>query len=300
MSKKLTTEEFIARSKTVHGDKYDYSNVNYINNRSKVCITCSDHGEFWQRPDNHMRGETCLKCSIYDKILTTDEFVKKSNITHKHTYDYTNSIYKHNTIDVCISCNIHGEFWQNPMIHIKGSRCPKCVLVDKSYDTSHFIHTSSKLHNNKYTYNNSVYINKRTKICITCKTHGDFYQYPYSHMRGNGCPKCKRSIGEEIIENVLTSYNIQFNTEHTFKECKYKKCLPFDFYLPNNNMCIEFDGEQHFKPIPYFGGDSTLQIQKIKDSIKDEYCKLNNIHLLRIPYSKLTHIEQIIKNELHL
>lgn len=130
MPKRLTQEEFILKSKEIHGDKYDYSKVSYINNRTKVCIICPEHGEFWMIPDSHLRKRGCPMCGTraaqMKNRLTQGEFIKRAKEIHKNKYDYTKSIYVNNDTKVCIICPEHGEFWQTPHHHLRGIGCASC------------------------------------------------------------------------------------------------------------------------------------------------------------------------------
>ena len=129
---KLTTEEFIKKAREVHGDKYDYSKVEYKGSREKICIICHKHGEFWQLPYDHLNGQGCTKC--YDKEkrgksrqLTTEEFIKKAKGVHGDKYDYSKTNYVDSHTKVCIICPEHGEFWQKPTLHINQKcGCPTC------------------------------------------------------------------------------------------------------------------------------------------------------------------------------
>ena len=115
--KKLTTNEFIEKSRKVHGDKYDYSKVNYVNAKTKVCIICPIHGEFWQTPDLHLQGSGCSLCG--GKIqLSEDEFIRRANLVHNNKYDYSKVNYINYHTKICIICPIHGEFWQEPANHL--------------------------------------------------------------------------------------------------------------------------------------------------------------------------------------
>ena len=121
---------------------------------------------------------------------------------------------------------------------------------------------------------------------IICKTHGIFEQEPRHHTTGEGCPFCKKSKGEKFIKKYLTLKNINYISQKTFDGCKNIKQLYFDFYLPDYNTCIEYDGEFHFKSIKYFGGDERLKQQQKRDNIKNIYCKDKNINLYRIKYNE--------------
>ena len=128
---KLTTEEFIKRSQAVHGNRYDYSKVEYADYRSEVCIICREHGEFWQKPKNHLSGYGCPICSGRKKMRTSD-FIKKARSVHGDKYDYSKAEYKGNTEKICIICQEHGEFWQRANNHLKGVGCPKCGIIISS------------------------------------------------------------------------------------------------------------------------------------------------------------------------
>lgn len=193
----MDTKEFIKKARKIHGDKYDYSKVEYINNRTKVCIICPTHGEFWQTPNNHTnktKPKGCPKCGVKKCInaikSTKEKFVKKAKDAHANKYDYSKVEYINNRTKVCIVCPIHGEFWQRPYEHTKGCGCPKCK--GKNMTTSDFIEKARKVHGDKYDYSKVNYINSHTKVCIVCPIHGEFWQLPNNHLNGHGCEQCYR------------------------------------------------------------------------------------------------------------
>ena len=111
----MNTKEFIEKAKRIHGDKYDYSKVKYVNNRTKVCIICPEHGEFWQRPTSHLKGCICYRCSQKAKAKkqkksSTNEFIEKAKKIHGDKYDYSKVEYINAKTKVCIICPEHGEF----------------------------------------------------------------------------------------------------------------------------------------------------------------------------------------------
>jgi len=287
MPKRLNTEEFISLCREVRGDKYDYSKVEYINNKQKVFIICKSHGIFNQTPNNHLsKKQDCPKCSdFYFEKLSTEQFILNSRKVHGLKYDYSLAKYVGNKIDVQIICKKHGIFNQTPNNHIsKEHVCPKCS--NKFRDTSTFIEKSNKVHNFKYDYSIDKYKNCRTLIKIKCKDHGIFEQLPGSHLQGNGCPVCCESKGERKISNYLLKSNIKYIPQYKFKDCKNIYPLSFDFYLPNFNTCIEYNGEQHFTSIEYFGGDIDFEKRKKRDEIKKEFCINNKIDLINIKYNE--------------
>lgn len=300
-------EEFINRSINIHGDKYDYSLVEYTNSKEKIRIKCNRCEKyFYQKPNNHLLGKGCLKCnhkeSIELKSKDTNWFIGKSVNIHGNRYDYTKTNYKSNKEKVNIICKKHGDFKQEPSSHLKGSGCPICrnEHFSKIYtkSKSDFIVDSIKTHGNKYDYRLVNYINSRKKIIIICKKHGNFKQLPPNHLKGNGCPKCKTSKGENKIKIFLDKLDIKYSQEKEFDGCVNKSPLKFDFFIEDLNLCIEYDGRQHFESINLWGGDHGLKIRKKLDKIKNKYCIDNDIELIRIPYWDFENIEDILKNKL--
>ena len=221
MSKKKTKEEFIKHAIKKHGGKYDYSNVNYVNNRTKVCIICHEHGEFYQTPSKHLIGRGCHKCKG-DKnremeTLTTEIFIKKSREKHGDKYVYSKVDYVNGRTKVCIICPEHGEFWQVSSYHTQGNGCPKC---GGSYvpTKEEWIAFARKVHGNKYDYSNVNYVNNRTKVCIICPKHGEFEQIPSNHTKGIGCPKCK---GDKNRERCASTKEGFIKKAHEFHKDKY-------------------------------------------------------------------------------
>ena len=200
--RKLSKEEFIEKARKVHGDKYDYSKVEYVNSATKVCIICPIHGEFWQVPSSHLQGFGCSKCGyriVWEKRgrITTDEFIEKAKQIHGDKYDYTKTEYKGAHTKLCIICPIHGEFWQMPYVHLKGNGCDKCgdiTIGDKlRMGKEKFIEKARKVHGDKYDYSKVEYKNNETKVCIICKNCGtEFWMTPKSHLFGCNCRNCNK------------------------------------------------------------------------------------------------------------
>jgi very-short-patch-repair endonuclease len=221
MSKKLTTEEYVAKCKLAHGDAYDYSAVNYTRSKDKVTVICKKHGPFQQWASDHRRGFGCSECS-QKANGTTEKFINKAK-------------------------EIHGDF----------------------YDYSKVEYVTSKYH---------------------------------IHGTQVGCAKCCRSKGEMLIETWLIKNNIKFEDQKRFDTFRTKK---FDFYLPDCNMCIEYDGAQHFFEKHQLTSDKKLAKKlfedvQIRDKQKTLFCLKNGIRLLRIPYFKFKQINEILTNEVLL
>lgn len=281
--KKLTTEKFISNMKLIHGDKYDYSLVDYISNKIKVKIICPIHGVFKQEPKHHTSGHGCMLCSN-DRNRINDIIAKFKKI-HKNKYNYSLVKYTTKQTNVKIICQLHGIFLQQPASHLLGCGCPNCSKT-KKLTSIDFINKSKEIHGEYYDYTNVDYVNIATKVNIICPKHGVFQQLPKSHKKGHGCYLCKESEGEKKILNFLLKNSIEFIRQQRFTDCRNIRMLPFDFYLPKHNLCIEFDGLQHFKPIELWGGKKRFLYIKKCDNIKNIYCREKKIKLIRISYKE--------------
>lgn len=235
------TKEFIQKAREVHGNKYDYSKVNYINNKTKVCIIC------------HEKDENGIE---------------------------------------------HGEFWQRPNDHISSKAgCPKC-RGSHLYTKEEFVNKANYIHNNKYDYSLVKYSGNKNHVTIICPIHGEFKQRPDKHLRGQGCPKCNHSHGENEVERILISNNIKYECQHVIeidKSINSSGKAYIDFYLPDYNTFIEYNGEQHYINRIHFGGKiQNFEKQQKRDEFVRLYCKNNNIRLLEIPYTEDNIQEYII------
>lgn len=234
----MTTEEFIERSKKIHGDKYDYSKTIYNGNKSKLCIICPKHGEFWQVAGSHLRGYGCKKCADEgnrEKITwTTEQFIEKAKKVHDDKYDYSKVNYINNRTKVCIICPIHGEFWQDPGTHLKGSGCKKCgdlaeSIKKKTTTTETLIDKFKKVHGDKYDYSEVEFIDWKTKVKIYCRKHNIwFYMTPGNHLNGQGCNFCRN----EKISNQVTkkSFNDFLSAAKKIHGDKYDYSLAEEDY----------------------------------------------------------------------
>ena len=313
-TKKSNTNDFIEKAKKIHPNRYSYELVDYKNNKTPVIITCPTHGNFKRRPNDHLNGQGCKDCGVEQRAskrrLPQDVFIRRAEELHKGKYGYEKVDYKNNNTPVQIKCPIHGYFPQAPFNHLEGAGCWKCareyVANKQTSNTEEFIEKARKIHGDKYNYDKVDYISSRQNVIITCpkKGHGDFPQTPGSHITQNaGCPKCKESKGEKYISDFLTKNNIIFIPQYKFKDCvgigkQWCNQLPFDFFIYDYNVAIEYDGRQHFEPI--YGNDEFINRKKI-DKIKDDYCINNNIKLIRIPYTvPFNDIDKIISKELGL
>lgn len=428
-----TTESFIKKAAALHNGKYDYSKVKYINSKTKVCIICPEHGEFWQRPDIHLSTNGCKNCFNDEKIENNkNKFVEKFINVWGDNYSFDKLKYVSMNSPGIITCKIHGDFEIEELRYsFEHTPCPICYKEEKSYernikylnrlkelyddkyiwlttdfgdyytdyvkfvcpihgevkqtlctllnddDSDNFacpkckkersneklsytleealnkaknlewckdydfssikewkgvkeyytfrckkhneyfeqtfdvifnakyngcqsckkerreenfvpFHTSlsfaeraKEVHGDRYGYDKVDYVKYNRKVCITCPIHGDFWQTPNSHLRGTGCPKCKNSVLETNVRILLEKNNIEYIPEKSVRDLTNEmtgdKPQRVDFYLPKHNLCIECQGEQHFLPVP-FGKMSEDKSKKQfdKNVIMDEF-KYNSL-----------------------
>lgn len=302
----MTQDEFITRAKEVWGDRYDLSEAVYVNWRSSVIVTCQKHGRFQANAGLFLQGRGCKNCGIEKNAdrcrLTTKQFILKARQVHGWKYDYSLVDYKSGDEKVTIICKEHGSFFQQARVHLMGEGCPECGkkrIADKSrLSRDEYITRANERHGDRYDYSLVEYNGCRAKIKLICREHGEFLTAAYSHLNGRGCPKCNSSTGENEIRRLLLSKGIEFISQYKFGDCKHKKPLPFDFYLPKQNLCIEFQGEQHFSPIETFGGEEKFKLYQLRDQIKRDYCASHGIRLVEIRYDQ--DIEEELKKQLQL
>lgn len=283
---KYTNEEFITMARKVHGDKYDYSKVDYKGNKEKVCIICPEHGEFWQKPQSHLNGNGCSACSGMIKI-TLSIFLERCKITHNNKYDYSKVQFDNLDDFVTIICPVHGEFEQRAKVHYRGYGCPICG-GSKRLTNEEFIEKARIVHGDKYDYSKINYINTATKVCIICRYHGVFWQTPNNHLFGAGCPTCPQSNLEGEIRHFLIKNAIRFEQEKTFDWLVYNRKMFLDFFLPEYGVAIECQGGQHFSPTELFGGEDFYRLTIERDKVKKELCEKHGITVL---YYSNAHIE---------
>lgn len=290
-------EQFILKARQVHGWKYDYSKVEYVDNYTKVCIICPEHGEFWQTPYNHLKGCGCKKCKCkitnVKKILTTNQFIEKAKQIHGNKYDYSKAQYVLSAVKTCIICPMHGDFLITPNNHLRGKGCPKCVGKNKT--TEEFIKQCREIHGDKYDYSKVNYVNAKTKICIICPEHGEFWQTPNKHLAGEGCPQCKSSVLETKIRRMLIENNIPFEREYSNSFLGRQR---IDFFIPNKKIGIECQGRQHYLDNGYYfnnkqNNQEEFDLIQKRDFLKHKKCSENDVTLLYFFPQNMT-IQKII------
>lgn len=307
MGAKLTEKEFIDRAKQIHGDKYDYSELEFTKISGKGKIICKEHGPFYQvLVDHTFSAHGCPVCAG-SKKHTVESFSEKGKKIHGDKYDYSKVEYKNNKIAVTLICKTcEAEFKIRPDAHINGKGCSKCGYIkaakSRQITKEKYVNQCKIYHGDKYEYDKLIYDGMSKKGIITCKIHGDFKQSLANHISGAGCPKCKTSKGEDTIHKFLNNNNIKYEIEKVFDDCRNpitNNLLFFDFYLPKYNLIIEYDGMQHYVINDFYGGEEKYIEQKYRDYIKSKYCIQKGISLHRIIYLDDKHIEFILNTILN-
>ena len=287
MPKKFTNEEYVK----IFNESYPTLELlsEYDGDKKYITVRCKIHDYIFNTKPNWLKqGQGCQKC--YDDRRgnslrkTTQSFIEDAKKIHGDKYDYSKVEYKGNKIKVCIICYEHGEFWQTPNKHLSSKEgCPKCGDIfnglKKRLGTQEFIKRAKQIHGNKYDYSKVEYVNVDTKVCIICPKHGEFWQTPYCHVSGNGCPTCNESHLEKAMKNILLENNIEFEQQKKFI---WLGRQTLDFYLPQYNIGIECQGGQHFQAVEHFGGEKEFQKLLRRDKIKKQKCDTNNLKLFYV------------------
>lgn len=296
-----TTEQFIEEAINVHGDKYDYSKVDYVNAEKKVAIICKEHGEFLQTPHSHLKGFGCRSCgkiSFINKVRTShDDYISKAKEIHGDKYDYSKTKYTTTYNKIIVGCPVHGDFEVRADGHLKYG-CARCGADAIMHTTESFIKRARELHGDKYDYSKSEYVHSTKPITIICKEHGEFTQVASEHIRSRapGCGVCASSLGEKLLFDILKQNNIKFIKEYKLGGTNYR----YDYYLTDLNILLEYDGIQHFKPIPFFGGEESFIYTKESDAFKNTLAETHNIPLIRISYWYISNLQDVLNNKLRM
>jgi len=239
---------FIERAKKIHGDRYDYSKVNYKDSKTGIIIICPDHGEFTQIPGNHLMGKKCSYCS--GKQTYPKDFFKKAAIIHNNKYDYTNSVYTGSSNNIEYICPIHGIIVQKAVNHIEGRGCNQCGNDCRKLNNEMFIKRAKKIHGDRYDYSKVDYQDHKTDIIIICPDHGEFTQRPGNHISNSaGCPRCgeikvglqRRSNTETFVKTLKNRFP-EWNYDYTSVEYQTKN-IPVTIICPKHGEIIKTPSE---------------------------------------------------------
>ena len=283
MPRMKTNEEYIIELK--EKNKYVEAFEEYKGMRKSIYVKCKICGELYKSsPLSLFNGGMHRKC--FDKIelgkilkKDQEEFLKEAKLKNKYVIPIGEYTGTHNDIK-CICQECLEEYVTTPYIILHGGRHKKCYDASQTKTNEKFIEELSKINPDVAVI--SEYKNCKTYVQLRCKKCGNVWKSkPTNILQGKGCPRCKTSIGEKNVSKYLKSKNIQFETQKTFEELKFKRKLKFDFYIPSSNTCIEYDGEQHYNQRSYYYTDENVK----RDILKNEFCSKNCIRLIRVPYT---------------
>jgi hypothetical protein len=260
----------------------------YITNRTPILHKCKlDEHQWYARPYSILSGKGCPMCAgnvkRTHKQYIQDLILVNSNIEPIEEYINTDTSILH-------QCKICQHIWSiKPNHTLNGHGCPMCEFKknadNKRKPQEEYIQELSYVNSDIEVI--GEYINYITPLLHRCKKCGNEWDAKPCHtMRGHGCSVCNESHGEKGISQWLDNNSVEYISQYRFDDCRDKYPLPFDFYLPQHNICIEYNGKQHYEAIDFFGGEDAFKIRQQHDGIKKNYCQSNNINLLYISYKQ--------------
>jgi hypothetical protein len=301
---KSKTEIFIEKATRIHGNKYSYSKIEYINSTTPVIITCRTHGDFSMTPKSHINTRSpsgCRTCALEELSNrysgSLELFISRSIETHQGKYTYDKSVYVNTNTKLIVTCPTHGDFQVLPNHHYsRGVGCPACANEQKRLRNRNtkedFISRSVAMHpgvnkTGQYTYTRVTYVNSSTPVEVVCSTHGSFFPTPINHAyNGTGCPTCANSgvsAGEKELASFVESLGLV--------QCKKKyEGLEFDIVIESLNIAIEYNGL-------YFhsegrGRGLNYHLDKTKLAQK------NGLRLIHVFEDEWIHRQDIVKSKL--
>lgn len=246
-SRRKSQDTFISEATATHQGYYDYTQVDYRGAFVKVTITCPVHGPFLQDPASHLKGEGCRMCGIDRRAeqsrLTTEEFVNRAKKAHGNKFDYSETKYLASGLDITFRCQEHGVIHMLPHDHLNSVKgCPSCSHAAageiRRSSFSDFVMKALEVHGDRYEYDESSYVDSKTKTNIICKKHGVFQQSPNGHLGGHGCRSCAGSNGENEVADYLGSLGVELIRW----DRSVLSGFELDFLMPNEKVAIEYNG----------------------------------------------------------
>ena len=296
-------DSFVKLSNYLHNNKYNYENFVYKGKNIVGEIICPIHGSFYQTPSIHTRAKRpsgCPECAKSNKKIKFETFIERAKKIHGDNYIYDKNDFIDISTKMRIFCKKHNTYFvQTPKNHVhktNPTKCPLCSaenVIIKNRDTfDDFLKKAKIIHGEHYLYDKESYVNSTTKMKIFCKKCNKWFkQKPHTHLSGSGCPKCKKSKMEEKVMCELEKYKIKYNYQHSFEWLIFKRKQYLDFYLPDYNVAIECQGEQHFKPIDFSHNNNKkdalkrYNLNQLRDENKRKLCIEHNIKLFYICYN---------------
>lgn len=315
-TKKMTEKEFIEKANHVHNNFFTYEHCKFTTVSDNVIVTCPIHGDFKVKASNHLNGCNCKKCqnehishtitktkkiNASTKKLNTNSFIEKAkSLNLESDYDFSETIYDKNNKKLKIICKKHGCFYITPNHFLSGRGCPECARNKKKTTDTFIKELKEKQPYSDYDFSMVEYVNVHKPIKLKCNKCGCvFYNSPSNLLKGNKCPGCNISSMESEIKYALEKENIYFVYQKKFEWLINKRLMSLDFYIPEKNIAIECQGQQHF--IENIFGKKQLKEVAYRDKLKKELCSKNNIKMvyyanyhMDFPYFVYENIEELI------
>lgn len=304
--RKITQNEFLEKANKAKDENLIIIG-GYTNATTKVEVKCALCGKEWgMLPNNIYRGKGC-KCQVGFKNsqkqrLTQDEFFVRASKILGNEYEILGE-YQGWDEHVALVHKTCGHKWSPSAGSIlNGRKCPICrytTVAEKRRSTRERISKMiSECGDGSYELIGD-YKDRREKVCIKHNVCGHkFFMTPNHFLEGSRCTYCFSSKGEKEVADFLSNNNLQYITQKCFDGCFYKNHLRFDFYVPKLNICIEYDGQQHFREVSLYGDKEGLKGIQARDNIKNKFCENNGIQLIRIRYDES--VSDILKTKLKM
>ena len=265
-------------------DEYTFLD-SYANNKTKLRVKHNECQNIYKvTPYDFLSGHRCPYC--YGNHKKTDAQFKqevKNLVGDEYTFlesyvnNHTKIKVKHNKCD--------HVYKVAPIVFLRGTQCPYCSANARKSNII-FIKQVQSLVGGEYEFLDN-YIDNATKIRVKHNMCGNVYEVkPSNFLQGHRCPYCSESLGEQKIKKVLDSLNITYEAQKTFDDLKDNRLLSYDFYIPSQNILIEYQGQQHYQPVDHFGGTDRFAIQQKHDKLKSEYTKNHGYNLISVPYTE--------------
>jgi very-short-patch-repair endonuclease/Zn finger protein HypA/HybF involved in hydrogenase expression len=312
INKKITQENFLNAVREKHGDKWDVSNVQYVNKKQILGLSCPDcKDNFETTTEKLMDGFGCPRCE--GRIKDLRYFVEEAKKVHGDEYDYSECYLSHNKSGAIvlnnIRCKHHGLYSTRANVHIQQKcKCPKCyppkdkIPLEERRDA--YIRRAIKIHGEgRFDYSQVDYHRKRDKVKIRCIIHDYwFYQSLEEHTKKKsmgGCPLCSETTGERevrlFLEKKKLEYTAQMEIENIRPDILKLQYMRVDFYVKKYRLIIEYNGEQHYKNCGWYKNSKrNLEMQQLRDEVLREYCQKFDFNLLEIKYSEFDNIGKLI------
>lgn len=302
-NKRKTHEQFLKELHDVN--KNIEILTEYISNNHNVKCRCIVDGYEWEaKPHSLLQNHGCPECARRKQNRRNEEEylfeMQKKQPTIIPIGQFTQS--KDEMLFKCTICDYEWKTQAYIPLARNGYSCPKCKGHASVTESEMIERLKEK---NPFIEYISGYKGMQPHATFKCKNcECQWNASPANVLNGRGCPYCRKSRGERKIHQILIKMKIDFESQYKFDDCKNIRTLPFDFYIPSLNLCIEFDGVQHFEPtrfnkkMSFEQAEENFKNVQIRDEIKNKYCKDNNINLLRIPYTEFDNIEKILNEYL--